>query len=78
MSVFLSYLSPQSPGVCSGLGDGESPEAPWRKLGDRTMRQVAVGGAGVWGVAKDNSLWFRGVAGRTDTTVGDNWTKLQV
>ena len=24
----------------------------WRRLQDRTMRQVAVGGAGVWGVAK--------------------------
>ena len=63
--------------ACKGLGEGESPESPWRKLGDRTMRQVAVGGGGVWGVAKDNSLWFRGVAGRTDTTVGDNWTKMQ-
>ena len=41
------------------------------------MRQVAVGGAGVWGVAKDNSLWFRGVAGRTDSSVGENWTKMQ-
>jgi len=60
-----------------GLGSGESSEAPWSKLGDRTMRLVAVGGAGVWGLAKDNSLWFRGVAGKTEATVGDTWTKMQ-
>ena len=41
------------------------------------MRQVAVGGAGVWGVAKDNSLWFRGVAGKTAATVGETWSKMQ-
>ena len=51
----------------------------WARLGDRTMRQVAVGGAGVWGLAKDNTLWFRaGTAGKTDSSVGENWTKVQV
>ena len=51
----------------------------WSKLVDRTMRQVAVGGAGVWGLAKDNTLWFRGgTAGKTDSFVGESWTKVQV
>ena len=39
--------------------DKDLGENGWKKLGERTMRQVAVGGAGVWGVAKDNTLWFR-------------------
>ena len=39
--------------------DKDVGENGWKKLGERTMRQVAVGGAGVWGVAKDNTLWFR-------------------
>ena len=31
----------------------------------------------MWGVAKDNSLWFRvGTAGRTGEWAGDNWTKV--
>ena len=31
----------------------------------------------MWGVAKDNSLWFRvGSAGRTGEWAGDNWTKV--
>ena len=48
----------------------------WKKNGDRTMRQVAVGGAGVWGVAKDNTLWVRGgSAGKM--SIGDNWCKVQ-
>ena len=39
--------------------------------------QVSVGGCGMWGVAKDNSLWFRvGTAGRTGEWAGDNWTKV--
>ena len=39
--------------------------------------QVSVGGCGMWGVAKDNSLWFRvGTAGRTAEWAGDNWTKV--
>ena len=51
----------------------------WTKPVDRTMRQVAVGGAGVWGLAKDNTLWFRGgTAGKTDFTIGESWTKVQV
>ena len=51
----------------------------WSRLGDRTMRQVAVGGGGVWGLAKDNTLWFRGgTAARTDSSVGESWTKVQV
>ena len=54
-------------------------ENGWSRLGERTMRQVAVGGAGVWGLAKDNTLWYRpGTAGRTDSSVGETWTKLQV
>ena len=48
----------------------------WRKLGDRTMRQVAAGGAGVWGVAKDNTLWFRGGSGGK-LGGGETWTKVQ-
>ena len=56
--------------------DKDMGENGWKKLGERTMRQVAVGGAGVWGVAKDNTLWFRGgTAGKM--AVGDNWTKVQ-
>ena len=44
-----------------------------------TKVAVAVGGAGVWGLAKDNTLWFRGgTAGRTDSVVGESWTKVQV
>ena len=40
--------------------------------------QVSVGGCGMWGVAKDNSLWFRvGTAGRTGEWAGDNWTKVE-
>ena len=48
----------------------------WKKLGDRTMRQVAVGGAGVWGVAKDNTLWYRGGT-VAKMAVGETWTKVQ-
>ena len=41
--------------------------------------QVSVGGCGMWGVAKDNSLWFRvGTAGRTAEWAGDNWTKVRI
>ena len=33
----------------------------------------------MWGVAKDNSLWFRvGTAGRTAEWAGDNWTKVRI
>ena len=61
-----------------GTAEGETGETPWRRLGERTMRQVGVGGAGIWGVAKDNSLWFRGgTAGKTNCCVGENWTKVQ-
>jgi len=72
--VLMSYESSKF----QGLGDGENTEVPWCKLGDRTMRQVAVGGAGIWGIAKDNTVWVRGnSAGNSSTGVGDNWTKLQ-
>ena len=41
--------------------------------------QVSVGGCGMWGVAKDNSLWVRvGTAGRTAEWAGDNWTKVRI
>jgi hypothetical protein len=37
-----------------------------------------VGQAGVWGVAKDNSLWFRpGSAGRTGDCAGEQWSKVR-
>ena len=58
----------------------ENPsENGWSKLGDRTMKQVAVGGSGVWGLAKDGTLWFRtGTVGKTESSVGETWTKVQV
>ena len=57
----------------SDKGVGENG---WKKQSDRTMRQLAVGGAGVWGLAKDNTLWFRtGSAGKA--SIGDTWTKVQ-
>ena len=43
------------------------------------MKHVGIGGAGVWGIAKDNSLWLRnGSVGHTATSLGDAWTKVQV
>ena len=68
------------------LGDRTMRQVGQQKKGEKHERpelesslQVSVGGCGMWGVAKDNSLWFRvGTAGRTAEWAGDNWTKVRI
>ena len=57
----------------------EAPPKQEKRQELESSSQVSVGGCGMWGVAKDNSLWFRvGTAGRTAEWAGDNWTKVRI
>ncbi|XP_023339608.1 tectonin beta-propeller repeat-containing protein 1 [Eurytemora carolleeae] len=57
---------------------GSGSESGYRMMEGRTMRSVASGTAGVWAVAKDNTVWVRtGCAGKTSSSVGESWTKCQ-
>ena len=65
----------------TGCTTEEGREAPPKQERQEleSSLQVSVGGCGMWGVAKDNSLWFRvGTAGRTAEWAGDNWTKVRI